>query len=77
MNIVNSALNYLTSLPEQNRIEPESQNSFTDHFAPVQSISGTTVTMQQPSWDNNNWGYDTLASPFAGGGPQLETPADC
>jgi hypothetical protein len=72
MTIQNSALNYLASLPEQNRIELESQNSFTDHFAPVQSISGTTITMQQPSWDNNNWGYDTLASPFAGGQLYLE-----
>jgi hypothetical protein len=67
MTINNSALDYLASLPEQNRIELESQNSFTDRYAPVQSISGTTITMQQPAWDNNNWGYDTLASPFAGG----------
>jgi hypothetical protein len=72
MTIVNSALNYLASLPQQNRVELESQNSFTDRYAPVQSISGTTITMQQPAWNNNNWGYDTLASPFAGGGLQLE-----
>src|SRR6185312_6525752 len=72
MTIKNSALNYLASLPEQSRIELESQNSFTDHYAPVQSISGTTITMQQPSWNNNNWGYDTLASPFAGGQLYLE-----
>ncbi|MBS2966926.1 right-handed parallel beta-helix repeat-containing protein, partial [Actinocrinis puniceicyclus] len=72
MTINNSALNYLSGLPEQNRIEVESQNSFTDHFAPVQSISGSTITMQQPSWNNNNWGYDTLAKPFAGGQMFLE-----
>ncbi len=72
MTINNSALNYLASLPEQNRIEVESQNSFTDRYAPVQSISGTTITMQEPAWQNNNWGYDTLASPFAGGQLQLE-----
>ena len=72
MNIVDSSLNYLASLPEQNRIEVESQNSFTDRFAPVSGISGTTVTMQQPAWNNNNWGYDTLASPFAGGQLYLE-----
>jgi hypothetical protein len=72
MTIVNSALNYLSTLPEQNRIELESQNSFTDRFAPVSSISGTTITMQQPAWNNNNWGYDTLAQPFAGGQLQLE-----
>jgi hypothetical protein len=72
MTIQNSALDYLASLPEQNRIELESQNSFTDRYAPVQSISGTTITMQQPAWDNNNWGYDTLAKPFAGGQLYLE-----
>ena len=68
LTIQNSALNYLATLPEQNRIQLESQNSFTDHFSPVQSISGTTITMQQPAWNNNNWGYDTVKSPFAGGG---------
>ncbi|GAB7184360.1 hypothetical protein ATKI12_4191 [Kitasatospora sp. Ki12] len=72
MTIVNPALNYLATLPQQNRIELESQNSFTDRYAPVQSISGTTVTMQQPAWNNNNWGYDTLFKPFAGGSLQLQ-----
>ena len=72
MTIQNSALDYLASLPEQNRIEVESQDSFTDRYAPVQSISGTSITMQQPAWDNNNWGYDTLAKPFAGGQLFLE-----
>jgi hypothetical protein len=72
MNIVNPSLDYLASLPEQNRIEVESEDSFTDRYAVVQSISGTTVTMQQPGWQNNNWGYDTLAHPFAGGQLFLE-----
>ncbi|MEV6823537.1 right-handed parallel beta-helix repeat-containing protein [Amycolatopsis sp. NPDC051102] len=72
LTIVNPALNYLASLPAQNRIEVESQNSFTDRYAPVQSISGSTITMQQPAWNNNNWGYDTLARPFAGGTLLLE-----
>ncbi len=67
LTIQNSALNYLAGLSQQNRIELESQNSFTDRFSPVQSISGSTITMQQPAWNNNNWGYDTIASPFAGG----------
>jgi hypothetical protein len=72
MTIVNPALDYLASLPEQNRIEVESEDSFTDRYAPVQSISGTTVTMQQPAWNNNNWGYDDIAHPFAGGTLMLE-----
>jgi hypothetical protein len=67
MNITNPALNFLATLPQQNRIEVESQNSFTNRYSPVQSISGTTITMQQPAWNNNNWGYDTLARPFGGG----------
>ncbi|MFE9451861.1 ricin-type beta-trefoil lectin domain protein [Streptomyces sp. NPDC006739] len=72
MTIVNSGLNYLATLPQQNRIELESQNSWTDRYAPVQSINGTSITMQQPAWQNNNWGYDTIASPFAGGQLLLE-----
>ena len=72
LTIVNPNLDYLATLPEQNRIEVESEDSFTDRYAPVQSISGTDVTMQQPAWNNNNWGYDTLAHPFAGGSLQLE-----
>jgi hypothetical protein len=72
LEIRNPALNYLATLPAQSRIEVESQDSFTDRYAPVQSISGTTVTMQQPGWQNNNWGYDTLAHPFAGGQLLLE-----
>jgi hypothetical protein len=67
LTITNPALNFLATLPQQNRIEVESQNSFTDRFAPVSRISGNTITMQQPAWNNNNWGYDTLARPFAGG----------
>jgi hypothetical protein len=72
LTIVNPALDFLATLPAQNRIEVESQDSFTDRYAPVRAITGTTVTMQQPAWNNNNWGYDTLAHPFAGGQLQLE-----
>ena len=34
---------------------------------PVQSISSNTITMQQPGWNNNTFGYDTLTSPFRAG----------
>ena len=50
----------------------ESQNSFTDRYTPVQSIDGSTITMQQPAWNNTNWGYDDIAHPFAGGTLLLE-----
>ncbi|WBY07869.1 hypothetical protein PIB19_21860 [Sphingomonas sp. 7/4-4] len=30
----------------------------------MKSIAGRTVTMQQPAWDNNSWGYDTITKPI-------------
>lgn len=60
--IQNSALNYLSTLPQQNRIELRSNGYFTDRYSPVASISGTTATMAQPAWNNNIWGYDTIST---------------
>lgn len=60
MTINNPALAYLADLPEQDRIEFESLGDFTDRYSPVQSIEGSTITMAQPAWDNNTWGWDTV-----------------
>ncbi|TKK91569.1 right-handed parallel beta-helix repeat-containing protein [Herbidospora galbida] len=62
--INNPALSYLSGLPDQKRIELQAMLSFTNRFAPVQSITGSTVVMQQPAWDNNTYGYDTIQSPL-------------
>ncbi|GAA3747547.1 RICIN domain-containing protein [Plantactinospora mayteni] len=67
MRFTNSALNYLNNLAQQSRIEMESVGSFTDRYSPVQSISGNLITMQQPAWNNNNFGYDTFTSPHRAG----------
>jgi hypothetical protein len=67
MRFSNGALNYLNNLANQNRAEVESVNSFTDRYSPVQSISGNFLTMQQPAWNNNTFGYDTLNNPFRAG----------
>jgi hypothetical protein len=72
MTFTTSSLSYLDGLTDQNQIDVESVDSFTDRYAPVQSISGGTITMQQPAWNNNAWGYDTLNAPFAGGAMYLE-----
>ncbi|GAB1511025.1 RICIN domain-containing protein [Actinophytocola sp. KF-1] len=61
------ALSYLNNLANQNRVEVESVNSFTDRYSPVQSISGNVVTMKQPAWNNNTFGYDTLTAPHRAG----------
>ncbi len=67
MRFSNSALSYLNNVGNQNRVEVESVNSFTDRYSPVQSISGNFLTMQQPAWNNNTFGYDTLSQPHRAG----------
>ncbi|GIJ51417.1 hypothetical protein Val02_83030 [Virgisporangium aliadipatigenens] len=63
----NGALAYLNNLADQGRVEIESVNSFTDRYSPVQSIGGNVITMKQPAWNNNNFGYDTFTSPHRAG----------
>ncbi|MEE6262348.1 NEW3 domain-containing protein [Plantactinospora sonchi] len=60
----NPDLAYLATLPDQQRIDFQAIQSFTNRFAPVRSISAMTVVMQQPAWDNNTYGYDALGAPF-------------
>ncbi|MGW4945691.1 ricin-type beta-trefoil lectin domain protein [Actinoplanes sp. NPDC004185] len=63
----NGALSYLNNLANQNRIQLESVGSFTDRYVSVQSISGNFLTMQQPGWNNNTFGYDTFTTPHRAG----------
>ncbi|GAA2356393.1 hypothetical protein Cme02nite_49510 [Catellatospora methionotrophica] len=67
MTFTSSALAYLNNVAAEDRVELESVNSFTDRYVPVQSISGNAITMEQPAWNNNTFGYDTLSSPFRAG----------
>ncbi|MFF5139239.1 DUF1349 domain-containing protein [Streptomyces sp. NPDC013157] len=60
----NTSLNYLNSLAASSRTEIHGIGSFTDRYAPVSGISNGTITMDQPSWDDNTFGYDTLTKPF-------------
>ncbi|MEU8235608.1 ricin-type beta-trefoil lectin domain protein [Actinoplanes sp. NPDC048967] len=67
LRFTNGALSYLNNLANQNRIQLESVASFTDRYVSVQSISGNFITMQQPSWNNNTFGYDTFTTPHRAG----------
>ncbi|MDQ1130337.1 fibronectin type III domain-containing protein [Microbacterium sp. SORGH_AS_0888] len=67
LTIENSALSYLAELPDQGRIEFETLGDFTNRYTPVQSISATEITMAQPAWDNNTWGWDTVQNSFLAG----------
>lgn len=64
MVIKDAALGYLAGLGDQKRIEIESQGFFTARFSPVDKIVGNTITMQQPAWSNNIWGYDSIPYPY-------------
>ncbi|MFJ8941146.1 hypothetical protein ACIRL0_36450 [Streptomyces sp. NPDC102365] len=50
LTIKNPALNYL--------------GDFTNRYSPVQSISGTEITMSQPARDNNTRSRDTVQNSF-------------
>jgi len=62
--ITNPKLAFLSSLKHPSRLEVEATGFFTDRVSPVQAIDGAKVTMRQPAWDNNTWGYDTLSKPI-------------
>jgi hypothetical protein len=55
---------YLSKLPEQDRMEVRATGFFTMRISPVEKISGVKLVMKQPAWDNNLWGYDTIEAPF-------------
>lgn len=59
-----SSYDYLNKISEQNRMELRAVGYFTERIAPVASISGRTLTMKEPAWDNNLWGYDTIEKPY-------------
>jgi len=62
--VTNPKLEWLSKLARPGRVELEATGFFTDRFSPVKSIAGTRVTMRQPAWDNNTWGYDTISKPI-------------
>jgi hypothetical protein len=60
--IKNPAFAWLAKIKSPSRLELEAMGNFTDRYAPVASIQetdeGIMLTMAQPSWSNNTWGYD-------------------
>lgn len=55
---------WLSHLPEQNRLEVRATGFFTMRISPVARIDGLRLVMQQPAWENNLWGYDTIDTPY-------------
>ncbi len=71
MTLVDPAWRFLSSLPDQSRIEVEQTGFFTDRRAVVDHIRGDAIVMQQPGWRNNLIGYDTLSRTIAGDAGRL------
>jgi hypothetical protein len=63
MILLDSRLSHLAELPQQRRIELLGLGFFTARYSPVEKISGMRIEMQQPGWNNNIWGYDTIPNP--------------
>jgi hypothetical protein len=63
----NSSLNYLKSLLQPQRAELNIIGSWTNRYSPIQSVASNTVTMAEPAWQENTWGYDTVQSPYRQG----------
>jgi hypothetical protein len=57
-------LDKLAKFPDQKRMEIDATGFFTERVSPVEKIEGQTLIMQQPAWNNNIWGYDTITKPF-------------
>ena len=63
----NSSLNFLKNLAQAQRAELNIIGSWSNRYSPIQSVAGNTVTMVQPAWEENTWGYDTVQSPYRAG----------
>ena len=59
----NSSLNFLNSLQQPGRADLHAIGSWTDRYSPIQSVSNGTVTMVQPAWEGNTWGWDVIKCP--------------
>ena len=62
-----SSLSYLNNLANPSRAELNIIGSWTNRYSPIQSVKSNAVTMAQPAWDENTWGYDTVQSPYRQG----------
>ncbi|HVV49989.1 MAG TPA: hypothetical protein VHO06_10045, partial [Polyangia bacterium] len=62
-----SSLAFLNNLANPSRAELNVIGSWTNRYSPIESVKNGAVTMTQPAWDENTWGYDTVQSPYRQG----------
>ncbi len=59
-----AGLSFLNGLAHPERADVHAIGSFTDRSSPIKAIDNGTVTMAQPAWEQNTWGYDTMMDQF-------------
>jgi len=71
-----SSLSFLNNLQQPARADLHAIGSWTDRYSPIQSVSSGTVTMVQPAWEGNTWGWDVIKCPSGGmcNGPYRSGP---
>jgi len=62
-----TSLSYLNNFANPGRAELNILGSWTNRYSQIQSVKNNAVTMTQPAWDQNTWGYDTVQSPYRQG----------
>jgi hypothetical protein len=65
MKWTSSAYDWMTSTPGIANAEVRFLNSFADRYAPIKSAGNKELVMEQNTWSNQIWGYDTVDKPNA------------
>jgi len=65
MTWTSSSYDWLTSTAGIADAEVRFINSFADRYAPIKSTGNRALIMEQNTWFNQNWGYDTVSKPNA------------
>lgn len=76
MTWTNPEYDYIMSLSGIENVEIRASNSFTDRYAPVQSVGQRELIMKQDCWSNQLIGYDTIESPAADFGVWIQNSRD-
>jgi hypothetical protein len=63
----NASLSYVNRLAQPQRAELDIIGSWTNRYSPIQNVTNSSVTMAQPAWEENTWGYDTVQNPYRQG----------
>nr|QEO73836.1 hypothetical protein [uncultured bacterium] len=67
IDLLTPSLSHLNGIQQQDRTEMEFVGSFTHRRSPVVQIADDHMTMAQPAWHNNTWGWDTAQGTFRAG----------